>query len=308
MFCTTRPTSGAAGRVALRQSEGSDLSVLTLVEQWPLRCGATRGRGIGEAPRCGFWLAGSMGDQGLADEYGETWAPVYDDVHGHMEPGPAVAVLEELASGRSTLELGIGTGRVALPLRERGVLVRGVDASPAMVEGLRSKPGGDAIEVVMGDMASVPLGGPHGLVFVVFNTFFGLGDQDRQVECFANVASSLEPGGLFVLECFVPDLLRFRDGNQTVRVESLVGSQLRLNASVHDAARQTVRTQVLVVNEGAVWARPISLRYCWPSEMDLMARLAGLELADRWSGWERAPFTKDSTQHVSVYRRPLTTS
>jgi SAM-dependent methyltransferase len=250
------------------------------------------------------WLAGAVSEGASADAYGETWAGVYDDEHHLMDPAPVVSALAELAAGRSTLELGVGTGRVALPLAAQGVAVGGVDASPAMVERLRAKPGGDAIEVVMGDMASAALGGPHGLVFVVFNTFFGLGSQGRQVECFRNVASSLDAGGLFVLECFVPDVARFRDGNQTVRVESLVGTHLRFNASVHDPARQTVRSHVVVVDGSAVWARPVELRYCWPAEMDLMAQLAGLVFVDRWAGWDRSPYGSDSTQHISIYRRP----
>jgi SAM-dependent methyltransferase len=235
------------------------------------------------------------------DLYGETWADVYDEEHQFMDPTSAVAFLAELSDGRSTLELGIGTGRISLPLRERGVDVCGVDASPSMIERLRAKLGGDDIQVVVGDMATLPLGGPHGLVFVVFNTFFALGNQERQVECFHNVASALEPGGHFLIECFVPDVHRFRDGNQTVRAVSLDDSHLRLNVSMHDPMNQTVRTQVLVVRDGALWARPISTRYCWPSEMDLMARLAGLELSARWGGWNREPFTSQSAQHISVY-------
>jgi SAM-dependent methyltransferase len=250
------------------------------------------------------WFTGAVVDRDAGESYGEVWADVYDEEHQFMDPTPAVALLAELAGSRATLELGIGTGRVALPLRERGVDVRGVDASAAMVERLRGKAGGETIEVAMGDMASASLGGPYGLVFVVFNTFFGLGNQERQVDCFRNVASALEPGGRFVLECFVPDVDRFRDGNQTVRAVSLDDSHLRLNASIHDPVRQQVRTQVLVVRDGGMWARPVSLRYCWPAELDLMARLASLELSDRWSGWGREPFTAHSTQHVSVYSRP----
>jgi SAM-dependent methyltransferase len=247
-----------------------------------------------------------MMNHGDGDAYGDVWADVYDDEHGSQDPGPAVALLAELAGRSPALELGIGTGRVALPLRRCGVDVRGVDLSAAMVDRLRAKPDGDTIDVAMGDMASMPLGGSYGLIFVVFNTFFGLGSQDRQVACFRNVASALKPGGHFVLECFVPDVSRFRDGDQTVRVVALDDSHLRLNASVHDPVAQIVNTQVLGLRDGAMWARPVSLRYCWPAEMDLMARLAGLELADRWSGWAREPFTRRSTQHISVYRRPAT--
>jgi SAM-dependent methyltransferase len=239
-----------------------------------------------------------------ADTYGEVWADVYDDEHALMDPASAVALLSELAEGGSVLELGIGTGRVALPLRAQGVDVRGVDASPSMVERLRAKPGGDVVDITMGDMTSMPLGGPHRLVFVVFNTFFSLGSQERQVACFRNVAAALEPGGRFLLECFVPDVNRFRDGDQAIRIASLDDSHLRLNASVHDPVGQTVHSQVLVVRDDGFWTRPVSLRYTWPAELDLMARLAGMELVDRWSGWYREPFTSQSTQHVSVYQRP----
>ena len=151
-----------------------------------------------------------------ADTYGERWADVYDDEHGFMDSAPVIALLAELANGQPTLELGIGTGRVALPLRELGVDIRGLDASPSMVARLRLKRGGDVIEVAFGDMASADLGGPYGLIFVVFNTFFALLTQELQIQCFRNVAAALLPGGRFVTECFVPDLTRFRDGDQTV--------------------------------------------------------------------------------------------
>ena len=172
-----------------------------------------------------------------------------------------------------------------------------------MVERLRAKPGGDAILVALGDMATMSLDGPFGLIFVVFNTFFGLESQERQIQCLRNVASALEPGGLFLVECFVPDPVRFADGNQTVRVVSLDDNHVRLNASIHDAADQTVRTHVMIVRDGSISTRPVSLRYCWPAELDVMARLAGLELAHRWAGWTRRRFTAHATQHVSVYRR-----
>ncbi|HEY7438509.1 MAG TPA: class I SAM-dependent methyltransferase [Acidimicrobiia bacterium] len=239
-----------------------------------------------------------------ADAYGEAWADVYDDEHAFMDPAGPVALLAELAGGGAVLELGIGTGRVALPLSARGVDIRGVDASEAMVGRLRTKQGGDGIAVEIADMA-VPGGGPYRLVFVVFNTFFALLTQDRQIECFRNVASVLEPGGRFLLECFVPDLARFRDGNQTVRAERVDDSRLRLHVSVHDPVGQVVCTQVLLFRAGEMTMRPVALRYCWPAEIDLMARLAGLELVERWGGWNREPFTSRSMQHVSVYQRPV---
>jgi SAM-dependent methyltransferase len=239
-----------------------------------------------------------------ADAYGQAWADVYDDEHAFMDPAAPVALLAELSEGGAVLELGIGTGRVALPLKACGVDIRGVDASEAMVQRLRAKPGGDTLAVEIADMGGDPLGGPYRLVFVVFNTLFALLTQDRQIDCFRNVASALEPGGRFVLECFVPDVSRFREGNQTVRAEGLDESHLRLNVSVHDPVGQIVRTQVLLFRAGEMKVRPVALRYCWPAELDLIARLAGLELVDRWGGWSREPFTSSSPQHISVYQRP----
>jgi SAM-dependent methyltransferase len=235
--------------------------------------------------------------------YGDLWADIYDDEHGFMDPQAAVAFLAELGQGVRVLELGVGTGRVALPLAARGVGVVGIDASQAMVSRLRSKPGGQDIEVTIGDMATTPLGGPFGLVFVVFNTFFGLVTQDRQLECFANVSRSLEDGGRFVLECFVPDVARFRDGNQTLRVISMEDHRLQVNASVHDPVDQRIRTQVVILRDGNINILPAVVRYAWPAELDLMARLAGLELEARFGGWAKEPFNDRSPSHVSVYRR-----
>jgi SAM-dependent methyltransferase len=253
--------------------------------------------------------AGSLADvvvRERADAYGEAWADVYDDEYAFMDPAAPVSLLAELAGGGAALELGIGTGRIALPLRARGVDIRGIDASESMVEHLRTKQGGDAITVEIADMAA-PGGGPYRLVFVVFNTFFALMTQERQIECFRNVASVLEPGGRFLLECFVPDVTRFRDGNQTVRAERVDDSRLRIHVSVHDPVGQIVRSQVLLFHADAMRMRPVALRYCWPAEIDLMARLAGLELVERWGGWDREPFTTRSVQHVSVYQRPVDT-
>jgi len=237
--------------------------------------------------------------------YGERWAEVYDDEHAFLDPSDAVAFLSELAGGRPVLELGIGTGRVALPLHAAGVDIRGVDASPAMVERLRAKVGGDRIDVARGDMASMPLGGPYGLVFLVFNTLFALLTQQRQLDCFSNVASALMADGCFVIECFVPDVARFRDGGQTVRVFSVDDRRLRLHASMHDAAAQQVKTQVALIGDNRIETRPLAIRYAWPSEIDLMAKLAGLELAQRWADWDKTPFTARAEKHVSVFRKPV---
>jgi hypothetical protein len=173
-----------------------------------------------------------------------------------------------------------------------------------MLEHLRAKIGGDAIDVMLGDMAAVPLAGPYGLVFVVFNTLFALTTQQRQLDCFRNVASALVPEGCFVVECFVPDVSRFRDHGQTVRVLSLDDRRVRLDASMHDAVAQRVRTHVAMIGENQIQTRPLTLRYAWPSELDLMAQHAGLELVDRFADWNKTPFTARAEKHVSVFRKP----
>jgi SAM-dependent methyltransferase len=235
--------------------------------------------------------------------YGDLWAETYDAETGLTDPAPAAELLAELAGGGPALELGIGTGRVALPLAAAGVKVTGVDASEAMVARLRAKPGGEAIPVRLGDMATMDLGGPYRLVFVVANTFFCLLSQERQVDCFRNVAAALEPGGRFVIQSFVPDVARFRDGNQTTRVISAEPESLRLNVSTHDPVLQQVHTQVVLLRQGQLSFLPVTVRYAWPAELDLMAALAGLRLESRWAGWRREAFSAGSTSHVSVYVR-----
>jgi SAM-dependent methyltransferase len=235
------------------------------------------------------------------ETYGEQIADVYDDLHG-MDPTAAVELLASLAGDGPVLELGVGTGRVALPLAARGNEVHGVDASHAMVERLRSKPGGDDIRVTFGDIADVAVDGTFSLVFVVFNTFFAILDQDDQMRCMANVAARLAPGGRFLLECFVPDPCRF-DRGQRLSVWSLELDQLRLEAARHRPAQQRVEAQHVLVTPAGVRLVPLALRYAWPAELDLMARLAGLRLAHRWGGWNREPFDDDSSSHVSVYEK-----
>jgi SAM-dependent methyltransferase len=234
--------------------------------------------------------------------YGDSWAAVYDDHYERMDPGPAVEFLAGLAGDGRVLELAIGTGRVALPLAARGVAVEGVDASAAMVERLRAKPGGDSIPVTMGDMAQVPVSGRFRLVYLVFNTLFGLLSQARQAECFANVARVLDPEGLFVIECFVPDLARF-DRDQRVQAQSVTEDSAVIEVSRHDKAQQRVTTQVITLDGQGMHLRPVALRYSWPTELDLMADRAGLRLTARYADWDRRPFTSASGGHVSVYQR-----
>jgi SAM-dependent methyltransferase len=235
------------------------------------------------------------------ETYGERVADVYDEWYSPVDSAAEIALLTELAAGGRVLELGIGTGRVALPLAANGIEVHGLDASPAMVERLRAKPGGDAIRVTIGDMADVPVDGNFALVFVVFNTFFQLFSQDAQLRCFANVAEHLDSGGRFVLHAFVPDTSRIEAGEHlSVREASL--DRVRLDASVYDSTEQRVDTTQVRITEHGVRLVHAKLRFAWPPELDLMARLAGLELEHRWSTFDKQPFTSSSAFHVSVYR------
>ena len=239
-----------------------------------------------------------------ASTYGERIADLYDTM-AFRELAPAsdtVAFLTELAGPGPVLELGVGTGRIALPLAEEGVRVQGIDASPAMVARMRAKPGGDGIPVTIGDFADVGVEGAFSLVFVVFNTFFALVTQDDQVRCFANVAAHLDAGGAFVIEAFVPDLARF-DRDQRVGVVDLTVDTVHLDASRHDLATQRVSSRHVMLSEQATRIVPVELRYAWPSELDLMARLGGLRLRQRFGGWHKEPFDSSSPRHVSVYEK-----
>ena len=197
-----------------------------------------------------------MAQAGRADRYGELWADVYDDEYALLAPSESqLRLLADLAGDGRVLELGIGTGRVALPLSERGVPVEGVDASPSMVARLQAKPGGKAIPVAIGDMAKLELDGPFRLVYVVLNTIFGLLTQDAQVACFRQVGEVLEPGGSFLLECFVPDIGRF-DRAQAFRTTSVDDDVVRVDASRHDAASQQVTSALIRIRGGAVSMLP----------------------------------------------------
>lgn len=236
-------------------------------------------------------------------QYGEIWAPVYDRFYPRDDEAEEVAaVVEGLAGGGRVLEFAIGTGRLALPLAERGVAVAGLDSSPAMVRRLRAKRGGDQIPVTLGDMASTRVEGGFAVVLLAFNTLFVLPDQQAQLACFANAARHLTPGGVFVVEAFVPDPGGYRRG-QRVGVWQLASDDVTLEVARHDPVRQTVSSVAVTLGEGDPQLRTVDLRYAWPSELDLMARLAGLERHERWGGWRREAFTGASTRHVSVYRR-----
>ena len=234
-----------------------------------------------------------------AETYGERIAGTYDDWYDILDED-TVPTLRELARGGRALELGIGTGRVALPLQQSGVEVHGIDASQAMVDRLRAKPGGETIPVTLGDFADVAVDGEFSLVFALFSTFFSLLTQDDQLRCFDNVARHLSAGGAFVIEAFVPDLVRYRRG-QDVRASHVGTGEVRLAVSQLNPASQQITSQQIVLTEEGVRLYPVKIRYVWPSELDLMARLAGLELRRRWEDWQRAPFTPGSGRHVSVY-------
>jgi len=234
--------------------------------------------------------------------YGDRWAEVYDEHFGSRDADAAVEFLASLAGGGPALELAVGTGRVALPLMARGIGVAGVDASAEMVQRLRAKPGGEAVPVTIGDMADVPVSGQFALVYLVFNTLFGLLTQERQAVCFRNVARVLGPGGAFVIECFVPDLTRF-DRGQRVQALDVTEDAVTFELSRHDPVRQRVTAQTVTIDADGIRTRPVAIRYSWPSELDLMAAQADLRLTERYSDWDRRPFDAASGGHVSVYRR-----
>lgn len=233
--------------------------------------------------------------------FGDAVAEVYDAHARRTDTAATVAMLAELAGDGPALELAIGTGRVALPLAAGGIRVDGIDLSTAMVAKLRAKAGGDRIAVTIGDFADVPVEGNYRLIYLVFNTLFNLLTQDEQVRCFMNVARHLTGDGSFVVEAFVPTFLaRLRD-DQYVDAEAIAVDEVRLDVGRHDPVTQTLEESHVVFSDGGVRLFPIVTRYAWPSELDLMARLAGLRLKDRWGGWNREPFDARSVDHVSVY-------
>ena len=240
-----------------------------------------------------------MKDYGAAT-YGDVWADKYDEYHSGIDATNAATTLADLAGGGRVLELGIGTGRVALPLAALGVEVHGVDASQAMVDRLRRKPGGGRILVTIGNFADVGVEGTYSVIFIAFNTFFALTSQEDQVRCFANVAGHLTDDGFFVIEAFVPDMTRYTRGQNT-QVSLVEMDRIRLDASLHDTVDQRVESQHVIISEAGIKLLPVTLRYAWPSELDLMARLAGLRLRERWSDWDRSSFNAGSRKHVSVY-------
>ena len=234
--------------------------------------------------------------------FGTRVAAAYDEHSASMfDPAvvePAVARLAELADGGRALEFAIGTGRIALPLAERGVRVAGIDNSEAMLDRLREKPGAEDVEALVGDMAATRVDGEFSLVYLVFNTIFNLTTQDGQVACFGNAARHLRAGGRFVIEARVPELQRLPLGQTVLPWRA---DPTGLSYYVYDVVTQRLSGQHYYLEDDGIRASPTEMRYAWPSELDLMARLAGMRLEHRWGGWDREPFTALSPSHVSVY-------
>ena len=235
-------------------------------------------------------------DERVAARYDESSAEMFD----REVVAPVVDLLVELAGSGRALELGIGTGRIALPLAQRGVPVHGIELSGAMVARLRAKPGGDDIHVTIGDFATTTVGGTFSLAYLVFNTIFNLTTQEAQVACFRNVAAHLVPGGCFVIEAGVPDVQRLVPGEN---IRAFRVSENRWGFDEYDIATQRLTSHHLEVVDGRLESVSVPFRYAWPAELDLMAQLAGMRLRERWSGWKREPFTSDSRQHVSIWEK-----
>jgi SAM-dependent methyltransferase len=241
------------------------------------------------------------------DYFGEDVAARYDETSSAMFGpdvlGPTVDVLAELAGDGAALEFAVGTGRVALALADRGIPVSGIELSTAMAERLRSKDDAQRVNVTIGDMATTRVDGSFRLVYLVYNTIGNLTTQEQQVACFANAGAHLEPGGCFVIEVGVPDLRRLPPG-EDARVFSHAPGYVGYDRYTDLVAQQAMSHHFIAGSSGVREFRT-PFRYVWPSELDLMARLAGMSLRDRWAGWDRSPFTSDSTSHVSVWEKTL---
>jgi SAM-dependent methyltransferase len=239
-------------------------------------------------------------DERVAARYDESAAEMFDPAVVE----PVVDLLVELAGSGRALELGIGTGRIALPLAQRGVPVHGIELSKAMAARLRAKPGGEEIDVAIGDFATTTVDGTFSVAYLVFNTIMNLTTQAAQVACFRNVAAHLEPGGCFVIEVGVPGLQRLPLG-ETIRAFHV--SETRWGFDEYDVARQGLISHHFELVDGRLERLSVPFRYAWPTELDLMAQLAGMSLRERWSGWKREPFTSESRKHVSVWEKPAPT-
>jgi len=239
-------------------------------------------------------------------EFDERIASMYDDTAPHMFAPElidrTVRFLGDAAQTGDALELGIGTGRIALPLAASGVHVHGIELSPAMASRLRAKPGAEHIGVTIGDFATTDVGRTFGLVYLVYNTITNLTTQDEQVACFRNAADHLAPGGRFVIEVYVPELRRLPPG-ETVHPFDMTPTHVGFEE--YDVATQIAWSHHWFVVDGRLETFSAPYRYVWAAELDLMARIAGLRLRERWADWDRSPFTGDSRSHVSVWEKPL---
>lgn len=235
-------------------------------------------------------------DEPIAKSYDARWADLFEPA----VVGPAVSFLADLAGTGAALELGIGTGRIALPLSRRGVRVHGIELSVAMVAQLHAKPGADTIAVTVGDFATTRVDGSFKVAYLVRNTITNLTTQDEQVECFRNVAAHLEPGGCFVIEVYIPELQRLPPGET---IHAFTVTPTHLGFEEYDVATQIAFSHHYWMVDGQLETFSAPFRYVWPSELDLMAQLAGMTLRERWSNWEREPFTNDSRSHVSVWEK-----
>jgi len=236
-------------------------------------------------------------DARIAASY-ETYWP---ELHDPASVDPVVEVLANLAGQGAALELGVGTGRIALPLRRRGVPVHGIELSPPMVERLQAKPGAGDIEITIGDMATTKVDGVFNVAYLLRNTIMNLTTQEQQVACFANAAAHLEPGGCFVVEVMVPELRRLPPG-ETVRAFTVSPTHLGFDEYIDFVAQRSDSHHYWVI-DGRLETFSAPFRYVWPSELDLMAQLAGMTLRERWSAWDRAPFTSESRMHISVWEK-----
>lgn len=236
-------------------------------------------------------------DERIALHYDETCPEMFDDA----VLGPTIELLAELAGSGRALEFASGTGRVALPLRGRGVDVHGIELSQPMVDQMRSKPDGERVPITIGDMATTQVDGAFRLVYLVYNTISNLLTQDAQVECFRNAAAHLEPGGRFLIEVGVPSLRRLGPGERFVPFEVTPG---HLGIDEYDVRNQLLVSHHYWIDGARVTRFDSPHRYAWPAEYDLMARIAGLSLVERWAGWDRQPFTSESLSHVSVWEKP----
>jgi hypothetical protein len=237
--------------------------------------------------------------------FDERVAATYDESTAAMSTPeavePVVDFLVGLAGSGRALELGIGTGRIGIPLAQRGVLVHGIELSKAMAARLRAKPGGEDIGITIGDFATTPIEGTFSLAYLVFNTIMNLTTQEAQVECFRSVSAHLEPSGCFVIEVGIPGLQRLPPG-QTI--QDFHVSETSWGLDEYDVVTQGLKSHYFRFEDGEVRHSSIPFRYAWPAELDLMAQLAGMHLRERWGGWKREPFTSESRQHVSVWEKP----